>query len=126
MSMISSILMVALGLYFPFSGLIKILGVPEKTFKTQKKIFFDNYGIDRKGIRSIGFAELFCGISVWLMSGYPQVARTGSVGLIMITLGAIYFHLVYDEEPAPQAAIAMFVLSTAYLLISVYGIDPGT
>ncbi len=120
MSVVSSILMFALGLFFPFVGLIKISGAPKDIFKTQKKMFFDKYGIDRKGIRSIGFAELFCGLSVWFMGSYPQFALTGTVGLIMITLGATFFHFAYDEKPAPQAAIAMLVLSTAYLFISVY------
>lgn len=120
MTIATWILAVLLGFFFPVTGLSKILGIPEKMFKQQKKMFFDKYGIDRKGIRSIGFAELFAGLSVWFWVPYPQVARTGAVALIMITAGAIFFHYVYDEEPAAQPAIMMCVLSIGFLISSLY------
>ncbi|MFK7801201.1 MAG: DoxX family protein [Anaerolineae bacterium] len=113
-------LAVLLGFFFPVTGMAKILGQPKKLFKEQKKLYFDKYGIDRKGIRSIGFAELMAGLSVWFWVPYPMVARTGAVALVLITAGAIFFHYVYDEEPAAQPAILMCILSIAFLVSSVY------
>lgn len=120
MTMTTWILAVLLGFFFPVTGLAKILGMPEKMYKMQKKMFFDKYGIDRKGIRSIGFAELMAGLSIWFWVSYPMVARTGAVALILITSGAIFFHYVYDKKPAAQSAIMMFILSVAFLVASVY------
>lgn len=120
MTIATWILAVLLGFFFPVTGLSKILGQPEKMFKEQKKLYFDKYGIDRKGIRSIGFAELMGGLSVWFWVAYPTVARTGASALLLITLGAIFFHYVYDEKPAAQPAITMCVLTIAFLVSTVY------
>jgi len=122
MTILTWIIATILGLFFPFVGIVKIFGVPKKAFKEQKKLYFDNYGIDRKGIRSIGLAEVLAGSSVWFWaSSYAFVAQVGTAALILITIGATFFHLVYDEKPAPQAAIVMLVLSGAfYTLITFY------
>ncbi len=96
-------------------GVVKIFGRPPKLFKEQKKKFFDKYGIDRKGIRSIGFAEIMGGVAVLFWNQNVLVARTGAITLLLVTAGAIYFHFVFDKKPEPQAAITMFVLSAVFL-----------
>ena len=117
MTILTWLLTVLLGLFFPLIGIAKIFGIPKKSFKQQKKQFFDNYGIDRKGIRSIGFAELIAGIAIWFWSSTPFVAQSAAFSLILITAGATFFHFVYDKEPAPQLAIGMLILSTAFFLM---------
>ena len=116
MTVTTWILAILLAFFFIMTGIVKIFGTPRKMFKEQKKQFFDNYGIDRKGIRSIGFAEVFGGIAVLFWNANLMFALTGGIALVMITAGATYFHFVYDKKPAPQAAITMLVLSIAYIV----------
>ena len=97
-------------------GIVKIFRTAEKIYKEQKKKFFDNYGIDRKGIRSIGFAELISGVALLFWSRNLNVGLTAAIALLLITAGAAYFHLVYDEKPAPQAAITLFALVAGFIV----------
>lgn len=117
MTILTWILAIIIAFFFLMVGVVKILGTPKKLFKEQKKKFFDNYGIDRRGIRSIGIAEALAGISLLFWTVNIRIAIAGAVALIIVTLGAIYFHYVFDEKPEPQAAITMCVLSAAYLAL---------
>ena len=116
MQILTWILAILLAFFFTMTGIVKIFGAPKSIFKEQKKKFFDKYGIDRKGIRSIGFAEVFAGIATLFWAQNQMVALTGAVALIGITAGATYFHFVFDKKPEPQAAITMLVLSIAFIV----------
>ncbi|MEM7800969.1 MAG: DoxX family protein [Chloroflexota bacterium] len=115
MTALTWILAILIAFFFTMTGIVKIFGTPKKLFKEQKKEFFDNYGIDRRGIRSIGFAELFGAIAILFWTENMNIALAGAVGLVLITLGAIYFHLVFDKKPQPQAAIVMCLLTIGYI-----------
>ncbi len=121
MTVLTWIFAIFIAFFFIMTGIVKIFGTPKQIFEEQKKRFFDNYGIDRKGIRSIGFGELFGGIAVLFWPSNDLLARTGAIALIIITLGATFFHFAYDEKPAPQAAITMLLLSIGFLVILLLG-----
>lgn len=116
MTILTWILAILLAFFFVMTGIVKIFGTPKKIFKEQKKQYFDKYGIDRRGIRSIGFGELFGGIAVLFWAANETIALTGAIALVMITAGATFFHLVYDDKPAPQAAITMLLLTVGFIV----------
>lgn len=118
MTILMWIITVLLGLFFLFAGTVKLFGVPEKIFTMQKEQYFDKYGIDRNGIRAIGLAEYFGGITVWFWSVHP-IALVGLAVLVIVTAGAISYHLRHDTPQEAAPAIVMFILSVALLLLNV-------
>lgn len=110
---------VLLGLFFLFAGTVKVFGVPEKMFNMQKERYFDQYGIDRNGIRAIGLAEYFGGITVWFWSVHP-IALAGLAVLVIVTGGAIFYHLRYDTPQEAGPAIVMLTLSGTLLLLNLF------
>ncbi len=120
MTILMWILTALVGLFFLFAGTMKTFGIPEQMFKMQKETFFDNYGIDRNGIRAIGLVELFGGVTVWFWTIMNPLALVGLAVLLCTTAGAMYYHWRYDslfKMGAP--AIVMFVLSGILLLLNV-------
>jgi len=120
MTVLTWILAILISFFFVMVGIVKIFGTPKKLFKEQKKKFFDKYGIDRSGIRSIGIAEVLGGVAILFWPINLRVALSGGIALIFITAGATYFHFVYDKKPEPQAAITMLVLTVGYLLTLIF------
>ena len=120
MTVLTWILAAIISFFFVMVGIVKIFGTPKKMFKEQKKKFFDKYGIDRSGIRSIGIAEVLGGVAILFWSVNLRVALSGGIALIFITAGATYFHFVYDKKPEPQAAITMLVLTIGFILTLIF------
>ena len=120
MTILMWILTTLVGAFFLFSGTVKVFGVPEQMFKTQKEMFFDNYGIGRNGIRAIGLGELFGGVTVWFWTIFNPIALVGLVVLVFTTAGAMYYHWRFDSLLKMGApAIVMFLLSSALLLLNI-------
>ncbi len=121
MNIVRIILTVLIALPFIFFSILKIAGVPKAIFKEQKEQYFDNYGINRNGIRLIGVGEMIGAvlILVGLTAGNLQVGQIGHALLMVITAGAMYFHNRYDsitKDGLP--AIIQFALNAATLVLT--------
>ncbi len=121
MTIVKLILTVLVALAFIFFSIVKIAGVPTAIFKEQKEKYFDNYGISRNGMRGIGLLEMLGAILilVGLMQGMTQFGQAGHALLMVVTIGAMYFHNRYDsltKDGLP--AIIQFVLNAALLVLT--------
>ena len=79
--------------------------------------YFDAYGIGRDLVRVIGVAELFGGFTIWLHRRH-WVGLAGAATLVVVTSGAVMFHLRYDTVGEAVPALVMLSLSGSVLLIS--------
>ncbi|MCG7529993.1 DoxX family protein [Psychrobium sp. MM17-31] len=105
-----------LALFFLFASSIKIAGWHRFIFETQLK-FFKKYGLNRSHMIVIGVIELLA--SLLLLSSFvleSDMNRAfGSVGIFLTSLGAIYFHLIYDTVKDAIPAITTLTLSAVLL-----------
>lgn len=114
------ILTAIVGLAFPFFGIVKIFGVPETIYRTQKESYFDRFGLARWHVRLIGLAELFGGLTIWLWATRLQpLAHIGMITLMVVTLGAMVYHARYDKFTKDgMPPFSQFVFSGALLLLT--------
>lgn len=115
MTLLLWFLVALLSLFFLFTGSIKAFGQPSKLFDYQFETYFKKFGIGRGQVRLIGFAELFGAIAIWFQQSI--VGQVGLATLIIVTLGAIFFHFSYGSVKDAIPAIVMLILSSVTLTI---------
>ena len=122
MTILTWILVPLISFAFLFFSMVKIFGVPASVYNMQKESYFDVYGVNRTQIRLIGLAELFGGVTIWLWATpFQWVAQIGLATLIMVTIGAMYFHSRYDSLLDDGiGAVVQFGLSSAVLGLTLF------
>lgn len=103
-------------LFFLFASSIKITGWQKMIFDTQLK-FFSKYGLNRSHMLAVGLIE--CTASVFLIASFALNQATmlalGSTGIMLTSLGAIYFHLRFDTIKDAIPAIITLIFSASLL-----------
>ena len=121
MNIVRIILTVIVAFAFGLFSIVKIAGVPKGLYKDAKEGIVDSYGFSHNGMRLIGLAELIGALLVLagISWDYIQFAQVGYIILMVVTVGAMYFHNRYDsviKEGFP--AIIQFVINTTLLILS--------
>lgn len=121
MNILRLILTALVAFAFGLFSIVKIAGVPKGLYKDAKEGIVDSYGFSHTGMRLIGLAELVGALLV--LAGisweYIQFAQVGYVILMVVTVGAMYYHNRYDsviKEGLP--AIIQFILNATLLTLS--------
>ena len=87
-------------------GSAKLAGVPD--FHAS----FEAMGLPTWFGYAIGCAEVLGGIGLLI----PRLSALAATGIIPLMLGALYFHLTYDEPSAAPAVV--FILLAVYTIFS--------
>lgn len=110
------VITILLILFFLFASSIKITGWQKMIFETQLE-FFGKYGLNRNHMLAVGFIE--CTASVLLIASFAlnqaAMLAMGSLGIMLTSLGAIYFHLRFDTIKDAIPAIITLILSATLL-----------
>ncbi|WP_233071049.1 DoxX family protein [Motilimonas eburnea] len=93
-------------LAFAGAGVMKLMGTPElhASFTAMKLPVWFGY--------FIGAAELAGAIAIW----FKRTAIYAAIGLAIIMLGAVYFHLVYTPVVAAIPALVLLVFAAVIAL----------
>lgn len=92
-----------LALLFIFSGMVKLLGV-----EAEIELFVDHFGIPLWLMYVVGVGEVLGALGLLFGNKInPMLPKVATGGLILIMLGALYFHLTNDPL---QMAIPAFVV----------------
>lgn len=106
---------------FVLFGIVKVAGVPAGLYKDAKAGIVDRYGFDRNGMRLIGISELIGALLVLagVSWNYIQFAQVGNIILMVVTVGAMYFHNKYDSVTKDGLpAIIQFAINATLLVLS--------
>lgn len=121
MNIVRIILTVIVAFAFGLFSIVKIAGVPKGLYKDAKEGIVDSYGFSLNGMRLIGLAELIGALLVLagISWDYIQFAQVGYIILMVVTVGAMYFHNRYDsviKDGLP--AIIQFIFNAVLLILS--------
>ena len=108
---------VLVSLMFVFIGSVKLFGVPQSMFESQLENYFNAYGLTRGHMFAVGLAELFGAVAIW-WHRTRWIGLAGPAVLVVVTLGATYYHLQFDTVREARPAIMMLTLSSFVLLMS--------
>ncbi len=75
--------------------------------------FMRNYGLNRQIFFLIGVIELAGAIAIWFQQQLPGLLGTGA--LFFVSVGAIGFHLVFDNWKSAIPATATAFLSAVLI-----------
>ena len=103
----SLVVSLLLSAFFLFASSIKILGWQKRIFDVQSA-FFESYGLKRQHMVAVGVVELYGALTLWFPS---YLGATGSLALLLTSIGALYFHLKYDTWRAGVPAMITLLLS---------------
>lgn len=105
-----------LTVFFTFASSIKIFGWQKKILAIQLT-FFANYGLNRGHMRMIGLIELSSAtlLFISMVVRSPEFNFFGALGILVTSIGAIYFHLRFDT--AKDAIPALITAFCSSLLI---------
>ena len=104
-------------LFFLFASTVKIFGRPHAMFEYQLENYFIAYGLNRQIMFLIGLAELIGAVTIWYHRTH-WIGLVGAAVLVVVTTGAIVFHLRFDTGREAVPAVVMLVLSGYVLLTS--------
>jgi hypothetical protein len=104
-------------LFFLFASTVKIFGRPQAMFEYQLEHYFIAYGLTRQIMFLVGLAELCGAVTIWYHRTH-WIGLMGAALLVVVTTGAIVFHLRFDTVREAIPAIVMLVLSGYVLLFS--------
>ncbi|RMD67176.1 DoxX family protein [Candidatus Pacearchaeota archaeon] len=102
-----------LAVMFGFAGSVKLFGEPRNVFRSLDRGFFRRYGLTRTQVRWIGVFELL-GVALLALSFFQKfLIILGALVLLVISLGALGFHLKHDtiREAAPSIVAVVLSLS---------------
>lgn len=105
---IQTIITALLSVFFLFASSIKILGWQKTIFETQLAMFI-KYGLNRLIMALIGFVELFGACAIWFQDSW--IGILGTLALLGTSIGAIFFHLMFDTWKDGVPAMITGVLS---------------
>ena len=112
-----SVLVAVVSLAFLFIGTVKVTGRPESMFEVQMTEYFIPFGLNRQIAFLIGLAELFGSIAIWFHRKH-WIGLVGAATLVVVTFGALGFHLVFDTFRKGTAALVMLIWSTLILVLA--------
>jgi hypothetical protein len=85
---------VLLTTFFVFASSIKVSGWQKTIFDTQLAMF-KSYGMNRKIMFVVGLVEMFGAVVIW--SKLSVLVPIGALALVVISIGAIACHLLFDS-----------------------------
>ena len=112
-----SVLVAIVSLSFLFIGSVKVTGQPQSMFEMQMTQFFIPYGLTREIAFLIGMAELFGAITIWFHRRH-WIGLVGTATLVVVTSGALTFHLTFDTFQQGTPALVMLILSALILILA--------
>ena len=95
-------------LFFALTSSIKIFAWQKTIFETQMG-FMRSYGLNRQMFFLIGVVELAGAIAIWFQQQIPGLLGAGA--LLCVSIGAIGFHLVFDNWKSAVPATVTTMLS---------------
>jgi hypothetical protein len=104
-------------LFFLFASTVKIFGRPQGMFEYQLEHYFIAHGLSREIMRVVGLAELFGAVTIWYHRTH-WIGLAGAAALVVVTTGAMVFHLRFDTAREAVPAVVMLALSGYVLLVS--------
>lgn len=118
--------------FFLYVGTVKVFGWPNPAMLAgQTARFFDVYGLTRPMVVMIGLAELFGALTVNFHRRH-WIGLVGGAVLLVVSTGALRFHLTYDSFQFGMAAFRTMILSafvvsagTALYLTRARELGPG-
>ena len=110
--LITKIIVGLLSAFFLFASSIKVFAWQKMIFDTQVEMM-KKYGLNRQILFLIGIVEMFAAVAIWFQGSL--LGAIGAGAILPTSLGAIFFHLVYDtwKEAVPAmitAPLSAFVL----------------
>ncbi|UTW60286.1 DoxX family protein [Kordiimonas sp. SCSIO 12603] len=97
-------------IFFGFVGSIKFVGWHVEM--TQNFLgYFERFGLNRELMAIVGAIETFSAVTLVLYRRH-WIASYGALGIMITSIGAIGFHLIYDSVAEAIPAIATYALST--------------
>lgn len=112
-------LVVLASLFFLFAGSVKVTGLPASMFEHQMTEYLLEYGMNRQIAFLIGLAELFGAVTIWFHRS-RWIGIVGAGTLVVVTAGALFFHLTFDTFRDGILALVMLILSASILSGSLY------
>ena len=77
--------------------------------------YFAHYGIERPLVFLIGCCEVFGAVAIWFHRNF-RISGAGGFVLLVISAGALRFHLTYDTLQDGSLAAVMLVMASILLL----------
>ena len=117
--MATVIVTVVLAILFAFSSSIKLLGAP------QSLAIRDHLGVSPTVWRLIGVCELAGVIGVLAGLAWPPIGIAAAIGLALLSVGAVAFHLRASDgivKTAPAVLGILLAVATAILQARLLGL----
>ena len=108
---------VFVSVFFLFVGTVKLTGVPQGMFDNQMSQYFIPFGLNRPIVFLIGLAEVSGAIAIWFHRSH-WIGLAGAATLVVVTSGALFFHLRFDTFREGVPALVMLLLSAFVLAVS--------
>ncbi len=111
------VITILLVLFFLFASSVKILGWQKFIFETQL-IFFKKYGLNRNHMFLVGLIECIASLLlvISLLINRDDVQALGALGIVLTSVGAIYFHFKFDTLKDAIPAIITLTFSSLLLI----------
>lgn len=108
----TTIIVGLLSAFFLLASSIKLLGWQKAIFETQLAMF-ENYGMNRQIMFLVGLVEFFGAVSIWFQGSW--LGALGALALMTTSIGAIFFHLMFDTWKDGVSAVITGLLSAFVL-----------
>ncbi|MEH6451025.1 MAG: DoxX family protein [Oleispira sp.] len=108
MSIVLSIIIGLLSVFFIFAGSVKVFAWQSMIFEVQMA-FMKKYGLNRQILFLIGVVELLAAVSIWFQTSLWGVL--GALAIFFTSTGALYFHFRFDGWKDGVPAMVTFTLS---------------
>ncbi len=112
-----SVLVVVVSSAFLLIGTVKVTGQPQSVIEFQMTEYFIPFGLNRQRAFLIGMAELFGSITIWFHRKH-WIGLVGAATLVVVTSGALTFHLTFDTFQQGTPALVMLILSALILTLA--------
>ena len=108
MSIVLSIIIGILSVFFIFAGSVKVFGWQKQILAIQMG-FMQKYGLNRQVLFLIGLVELFAAVSIWFQGNIWGVV--GALAILVTSIGALFFHFRFDRWQDGVPAMVTLTLS---------------